>query len=64
MEYNRREVSPFLRVRQSIDHNLNSLRRQLADLEREIEDFFNQSPLWVQQDTLLRTCRESELKPF
>jgi len=55
MECNRREVSPFSRVRQSIDHNLDSLRRQLADLEREIDDFFNQSPLWVQQDTLLRT---------
>jgi transposase len=55
MECNRREVSPFPRVRQSIDHNLDSLRRQLADLEREIDDFFHQSPLWVQQDTLLRT---------
>jgi transposase len=55
MESNRREVSPFPRVRQSIDHNLDSLRRQLADLEREIDDFFHQSPLWVQQDTLLRT---------
>ena len=42
-------------MRQSIDHNLDSLRRQLADLEREIDDFFHQSPLWVQQDTLLRT---------
>jgi transposase len=55
MESNRREVSPFPRVRQSIDHNLDSLRRQLPDLEREIDDFFHQSPLWVQQDTLLRT---------
>lgn len=55
MECNRREVSPFPRVRLSIDHNLDSLRRQLADLEREIDDFFHQSPLWVQQDTLLRT---------
>jgi len=55
MECNRREVSPFLRVRQSIDHSLDSLRRQLPDLEREIDDFFNQSPLWVQQDALLRT---------
>jgi transposase len=55
MEHNRREVSPFLRVRQSIDHNLDSLRRQLTDLEREIDDFFHQSPLWVQQDALLRT---------
>ena len=55
MECNRRQVSPFPRVRQSIDHNLDSLRRQLADLEREIDDFFHQSPLWVQQDTLLRT---------
>jgi len=55
MESNRREVSPFLRVRQSIDHNLDSLRRQLTDLEREIDDFFNKSPLWVQQDALLRT---------
>jgi transposase len=55
MEHNRREVSPFPRVRQSIDHNLDSLRRQLADLERQIDDFFHQSPLWVQQDSLLRT---------
>lgn len=55
MECNRREVSPFPRVRQSIDHNLDSLRHQLTDLEREIDDFFNQSPLWVQQDALLRT---------
>jgi len=55
MEFNRREISPFPRVRQSIDHNLDSLRRQMADLEREIDDFFHQSPLWVQQDTLLRT---------
>jgi len=55
MESNRRELSPFRRVRQSIDENLDSLRRQLADLERQIDDFFHQSPLWVQQDTLLRT---------
>lgn len=55
MEENRRELSPFPRVRQSIDENLDSLRRQLADLERQIDDFFRQSPLWVQQETLLRT---------
>jgi transposase len=55
MEENRREISPFPRVRQSLEENLASLRRQLADLEREIDDFFHQSPLWVQQETLLRT---------
>ena len=40
MESNRRELSPFPRVRQSINENLDFLRRQLADLEWQIDDFF------------------------
>jgi len=55
MEANRREISLFSWVRQSIEDNLTSLGRQLADLERQIDDFFHQSPLWVEQETLLRT---------
>jgi len=55
MENNCREISPFARVRQSIATNLDSWRRQWADLEREIDDFVRSSPLWVQQETFLRS---------
>jgi len=55
MEENRRETSPFERVRQSLAANLASLRRQLADLERDIDDFFRQHRLWVEQETLVRS---------
>lgn len=55
MEQNRLEASPFPRVQQSIQEVLRSLRRQLQDLEREIDDFFRQHPLWVEQDQLLQS---------
>ena len=55
MEQNRLEVSPFSRVRQSIQEVVRSLTRQLQDLEREIDDFFRQHPLWVEKDQILRS---------
>jgi transposase len=55
MEQNRLEFSPSSRVRQSIQAVVHSLSRQLQDLERQIDDFFRQHPLWVEQDQLLQS---------
>lgn len=53
MEKNRLDPAPFPRVRQSIQHNIASLEAQLADLHREIDDFFQQNPLWVELEETL-----------
>lgn len=55
MEQNRLELSPFPRVQQSIQEVVRSLTQQLQDLEREIDDFFRQHPIWVEKDQLLQT---------
>jgi len=53
MEKNRLDPTPTPRVKQSLQQHLQSLEAQLAALQREIEDFFPQNPLWVELDKTL-----------
>jgi transposase len=47
MENNRLDPAPLPRIAQSIRQTIQSLEAQLAALNREIDDFFQQHPLWV-----------------
>jgi transposase len=53
MEKNRLDPTPLPRIGRSIRHNIQSLEAQLQDLEREIDDFFKQHPLWVELEKTL-----------
>jgi transposase len=53
MEKNRLEHAPFPRIRQSLQKNIASLEEQQAALNREIDDFCQQNPLWVEQGQTL-----------
>ena len=53
MEKNRLDPTPAPRVKQSLQQNIQSLEAQLAALHREIDDFFQQHPLWVELDKTL-----------
>jgi len=55
MEKNRLDPAPFPRVRQSIQRNIDSLEAQLADLNRDIDDFFRQNSWWVDLEKALST---------
>lgn len=55
MEQNRLQISPFPRVRQSIQAALQALKEQLRQLDRDIDDFFRRYPVWLDQDQLLRS---------
>lgn len=47
MEKNRLDPTPLPRIALSIQHTIKSLEDQLAALNRQIDDFFQQHPLWV-----------------
>jgi len=47
MENNRLDPTPLPRIAQSIRQTIQSLEAQLAALNREIDDFFQQHPRWV-----------------
>jgi len=53
MEKNRLDPMPLPRIVQSIRQTIKSLEDQLAALSREIEDFFQQHPLWVELALIL-----------
>ena len=53
MENNRLDPTPLPRIAQSIRQTIQSLEAQLAALNREIDDFFQQHPLWVQLEQTL-----------
>ena len=53
MENNRLDPTPLPRIAQSIRQTIQSLEAQLAVLNREIDDFFQQHPLWVQLEQTL-----------
>lgn len=53
MENNRLDPTPLPRIAQSIRQTVQSLEAQLAALNREIDDFFQQHPFWVQLDQTL-----------
>jgi len=46
MEKNRLDPTPSPRVKQSLQQTIQSLEAQLAALHQEIDDFFQQQPLW------------------
>jgi len=48
MEKNRLDPCPSPRIAQSIQQTIKSLDDQLAALNRQIDDFFQQHPLWVE----------------
>jgi transposase len=53
MENNRLDPTPLPRIAQSIRQTIQSLEAQLAALNREIDDFFQQNPLWVELNQTL-----------
>jgi transposase len=53
MEKNRLDPTPLPRIAQSIRQTIKSLEDQLAALTREVDDFFQQHPLWVELDKTL-----------
>lgn len=55
MEQNRLETSYSARVQHSIQTSRQSLQAQLQALEREIDDFFGQHPVWVDKEQLMRS---------
>jgi transposase len=55
VEKNRLEHAHFPRIRQSLQKNIEFLEEQLAALDREIDDFLHQNPIWVEQNQLLTT---------
>jgi len=50
MEKNRLEHVPFPRLRDSLQTHIAFLEEQMAALDREINDFFRQNPLWVENN--------------
>jgi len=55
VEKNRLDHAHFLRIRQSLQKNIEFLKGQLAALDQETDDFIRQNPLWVEQSQLLTT---------
>ena len=53
MEKNRLDPTPSRRIAQSIQDTIRSLQDQLAALNREIDDFFHQHPLWAELALIL-----------
>ncbi len=53
MEKNRLEHAPLPRLRESLQKHIRFLKEQLAALDREIDDFLKQNPLWVEQNRIL-----------
>jgi transposase len=57
MEKNRLEHAPFPRLGDSLKKHIGFLEDQLAALDREIDDFFRQNPLWSEQNrTITGVC--------
>lgn len=56
METNRLDPAPSRRITFSIQQNIKSLEDQLAALNRDIDDFFKQHPVWVQLEQILTSA--------
>ena len=56
MEKNRLDPTPSRRIAQSIQQTIKSLEDQLAALNRDIDDFFQQHPLWLQLEQTLTSA--------
>lgn len=56
METNRLDPAPSRRITFSIQQNITSLEDQLAALNRDIDDFFKQHPIWLQLEQILTSA--------
>jgi len=56
-EKNRRHSARSQRVRQSINTVITTLDRELAEIDRDIDDLIRKSPLWREDEKLLRTFK-------
>ena len=56
MEKNRLDPTPSARVKQSLQQTIQSLEAQLAALHQEIDDFFQQQPLWQDLEKTLTSA--------
>lgn len=56
-EKNRRHSARSMRVRQSIDTVITTLDRELEEIDRDIDDLIRKSPLWREQEKLLKTFK-------
>lgn len=56
-EKNRRHSARSMRVRQSIDTIITTLDRELAEIDRDIDDLIRNSPLWREEEKLLKTFK-------
>lgn len=56
-EKNRTHCARSQRVRQSIEAVITTLDRELAQIDRDIDDLIRNSPLWREQEKLLRTFK-------
>lgn len=56
-EKNRRHSARSMRVRQSIDTIMTALDRELAQIDRDIDDLIRNSPIWREEEKLLRTFK-------
>lgn len=53
MEKNRLGQAHFAKIKDSLRENIASLKEQLKALDREINEFLDQNPLWVEQKKLV-----------
>ncbi|MHB9075569.1 MAG: IS110 family RNA-guided transposase [Desulfobaccales bacterium] len=56
MDKNRLDPTPLPRIAQSIQQTIKSLEDQLTALNREIDDFFQQHPLWLELEQTLTSA--------
>lgn len=56
-EKNRRHSARTMRVRQSIDTIIITLDRELAEIDRDIDGLIRNSPLWREEEKLLKTFK-------
>jgi transposase len=56
MEKNRLDPTPSPRIAQSIQQTIKALEDRLAALNQEIDDFFQQHPLWLQLEQTLTSA--------
>lgn len=56
-EKNRRHSARSIRVQQSIDTVITTLDRELVEIDRDIDDLIRNSPLWREEEKLLKTFK-------
>jgi transposase len=56
-EKNRRHSARSIRVQQSIHTVITTLDREIEEIDRDINDLIRNSPLWLEQEQLLKTFK-------